>query len=710
MYIANHTIYNGNKIMLFFFCLLDGNDVLLDKAMKKGFVTVEFSKFSISGAPGTGKSSFLRLLYNDEPSDSDKVHNSTNVVAPHPAHIITAIKGDDQKSLWKKVESDDIKEIIVGNIKNNMEILPEVKSHQVGNDVVGSSIKEPVATESYQPLPDTGTKKSNPITTTEDKTKHGVSQHIMKLLDHVQESKELYQSHWIYGIDTGGQAAFIDIAPALLQYNSVNIFTHKLDERLDDKAKFFFSVQGNVIGDSVERQITNLQLLEALFRSLTSVNPLRMPENKNEKENVQKPRCIVLGTYYDKLLMPHYSGELIETKNSILWSKLGELNLKDQAILYCEKENAIIFPVNAIARDKYEKELADEIRCQICKYSLKVPIPIQWFLFKLDLDQKFCQSNIFVVSKSKCQDIGKSLEMKADDVEAALMYYHNLTVFLYFPDILPDVVFLHPQPLFTLLISISFAETIDHFKVHGIEGNRIIIRPSELKDEGCFTRDLLSLSLFNGFSDDFTADNFLHLMTSLHIMAYLHKEEKYFIPSVLPTLPSTNYDSIPSAFKQHVDPLIISWDMKPFPRGIFHALVVNLLCPKNQLAFQLKRPLRSTPRYRNVITLKTNYGDVLLVDGIYWIAIYYSGVSTECFTLRYIIYTGINEVISKFQYMTNVKSVDEYFYCTRPNCPKKASEHFCHLSEDKLKCICQDSSQITDTDESRQLPWFRGEF
>ena len=195
------------------------------------------------------------------------------------------------------------------------------------------------------------------------------------------------------------------------------------------------------------------------------------------------------------------------------------------------------------------------------------------------------------MSKSKCKDIGKSLEKKADNIEAALMYYHDLTVFLYFPDILPDVVFLHPQPLFTFLtdlITISFAEMIDLFKVHGIEGSRFIIKPSvyrELKDEGCFTRDLLSLSLFNGFSDDFTAGNFLHSMTSLLIMVYLHKEEKYFIPSVLPTIPSTNYNSIPPAFKQHVNPLILSWDMKPFPQGIFPALVVNLLCTENQLGF-----------------------------------------------------------------------------------------------------------------------------
>ena len=673
--------------------------------MKKGFVTVEFSKFSISGAPGTGKSSFLRLLYNDEPSNDDNVHNSTNVVAPRPAHVMTAIKGDDDKSLWKKVESDDIKEIIAGNIRNNMEISTEVKSHQVGSDVVGRSIEETEATESHHPLPD-----SNKITTTVDKPKSNVCDQIIKLLDHVQESKELYKAHWIYGIDTGGQAAFIDIAPLLLRYNSVNIFTHKLDEQLDDKAMFFFSVQGNLIGDPVERQITNLQLLEASFRSLTSVTPLSMSESKNEKENDQKPQCIVLGTYYDELLKPGYSGESIETKNSILWSKLEELNLEDQAILYRQKGNAIIFPINAIARGKDEEELADEIRCQICEYSLKAPIPIRWFLFKLDLDQKFCQSNTFVVSKSKCQDIGKKLEMKADDVKAALMYYHNLTVFLYFPDILPDVVFLHPQPLFTILsnlISISFAETNDRLKATNIEGNRIIIRPNvyrELKDEGTFTRDLLSLHLFNGFSDDFTADNFLHLMTNLFILAYLPKEEKYFIPSVLPTMPSINYDSIPLAFKQHVDPLIMSWDMKPFPRGIIPALVVNLLCPENQFVFQLKRPLRTTPCYRNMITLQSNYGDVLLVDGICWIAVYYSDPYKRCSTIRDVVHAGICEVIRKFQYMSNVGNLEEYFYCTI--CSKETTEHFCQLREDKKTLVCCESCTAYVIDKSRQQPWF----
>ena len=53
-------------------------------------------------------------------------------------------------------------------------------------------------------------------TTTDHQTVHRnssfpkpiLSQEIIDLLPHAQKSKELYQSHWIYGVDTGGQPAF----------------------------------------------------------------------------------------------------------------------------------------------------------------------------------------------------------------------------------------------------------------------------------------------------------------------------------------------------------------------------------------------------------------------------------------------------------------------------------------------------------------------
>ena len=72
--------------------------MLLDKAMKEGYVTAKWSKFFVSGAPGTGKSSLLKLLYNEPPPE---YHDSTSVVATHDARkieIIPSTIGDD--SVW----------------------------------------------------------------------------------------------------------------------------------------------------------------------------------------------------------------------------------------------------------------------------------------------------------------------------------------------------------------------------------------------------------------------------------------------------------------------------------------------------------------------------------------------------------------------------------------------------------------------------------
>ena len=182
--------------------------------------------------------------------------------------------------------------------------------------------------------------------------------------------------------------------------------------------------------------------------------------------------------------------------------------------------------------------------------------------------------------------------------------------------------FLHPQPLFDRLsdlISISFDDVVNHLDDEGI-----FLPPrtyEKLKEEGTFKADLLTSPnshLSQGFYPEFSPQDFLKLMTSLFVIASLPEKGQYFLPTVLPTSTSfTQYKSISAPFKQYTDPLILSWDMKPFPQGVFPALVINLLHRKHSPKFQLRRPLRSTPRYRNAITLRTDYGDIPLVNGIY---------------------------------------------------------------------------------------------
>ena len=675
--------------------------------MKEGYVTAKWSKFSVSGAPGTGKSSFLNLLYNEDPPDC---HNSTPVIVAKEARIISATVGDD--SMWNKVDHESLKEIITQGVKHSVQPhKPEVvvKPGSSENKPINQPLEESVdhPTDQQEETSDSNDSKSS-TTAGHDQTvdqnslpKPTIIQEIVDLLACVEKSEELYRSHWIYGVDTGGQAAFIDIAPTLLRYHSVNILTHKLTDKLEDKAKFFYSVEGKLIGEPVEKQITNLQLLEALFRSVLSVDFPELP-NIRIKHVQEQPFYIVLGTFFDKMLD---SCKSLQKKNAIL--SLALEKYREITIMHRRSGNEIIFPVNTIGRGDDEMKMATRIRKKICQYYIEAKIPIRWFLFQLEL-QKSSKSNI--VSLSNCLVIGMTLQMSASDIQAALNYYHDLTIFLYFPKILPNVVFLHPQPLFNKLsdlISISFPGVIDYLEEEGIPIHSYAAY-EVLKDKGTFKEDLLTSPnshLSQGFYPEFTPQDFLKLMTSLFIMASLPEKGKYFLPTVLPTTTTfTEYKSIPAPFKQYTDPLILSWDMKPLPRGVFPALVVNLLHRNHLPKFQLRRPLRSTPRYRNAITLRTDYGDILLVDGIYWMAIYSTDPLKRCCILREAVHSSILKIISNFQCTGNFKNLEEYFFCKI--CSNESPEHFCYLNDDQKTVTCCDNHTTACINESCQLPWF----
>ena len=316
--------------------------------MKEGYVTAKWSKFSVSGAPGTFQSSFLNLLYNEDPPHC---HSSTPVIAAKEPRIISATVGDD--SVCRKIDHESLKAIIAQGVKHS--VRPH-KPKESLEESVDHSTEETSDSDDFESSTIAG---HQTVDQSSSFSKPTVTQEIIKLLPHAQKSEELYQSHWIYGIDTGGQAAFLDIAPILLRYHSVNILTHKLDEKLNDKAKFFFSIMGKQIGEPVEKQITNLQLIESSFRSVFSVH---FPELPNVQiKHVQEPYYIVLGTFLDKMLK---SGESLKTKNAILSTVLEKFS--EAIIMYRTAGNEVIFPVNTTSRNDYEINLAARIRKKIC--------------------------------------------------------------------------------------------------------------------------------------------------------------------------------------------------------------------------------------------------------------------------------------------------------------------------------------------------------
>ena len=133
-------------------------------------------------------------------------------------------------------------------------------------------------------------------------------------------------------------------------------------------------------------------------------------------------------------------------------------------IKHLTAKNEVFFPVDTTARGDREHKMAARTCNIIYNYYIEAQIPIRWFLFQVELNLFHESSKSSIVNKSKCLEIGKSLQMRPKDIEAASMYYHDLTVILYFPKVLPNIVLLHPQPIFDRpsdLISIFCPDAVD---------------------------------------------------------------------------------------------------------------------------------------------------------------------------------------------------------------------------------------------------------
>ena len=642
----------------------------------------------------------MKLLLNLPPPT---LHHSTSVAtAPEIRRVETAslIAGSEStdssftSQFWEEINTPYLKRMIAKAIKIGVPSSP-VDSNTQHVDSNSSSDDDGSQEETQQDLDQvTSVSLSKP---THPPVAQTVNE-IAEIMPTVNESPELFNSHWIYCVDSGGQAAFLDIAPAILRYSPVNILTQKLNEKLEDKPKFFFNFKGQEIGAPVEREITNLQLLESSFRSLASLD---QPDLRkiHIKFSHAAPCLLVLGTFFDKIT--ECVGESLEEKNARLWSTLSQF--RGVYMNYCEAKKEIIFPVNATARGEPEMKIAERIRTIVSQSYIEAEIPARWFLFKLELEdlQKITKS--MVVNKRECFRIGLTLEMDWNDVEASLLYYHDLTIFLYFPAVLPDMVFLHPQPLFNKLselISISFADAVTQLEEMNIvlPGNAHL----QLKAEGIFTRELLD-RLPDGFSLDFTADDFLKLMEDIFVIAPLPEKGKFFLPSVLPT--TSCLDGIRDPFNKSIDCFVFTWDTKPIPQGLFPALVVGLLKRHVTPHFNLHQPSEYEMQYRNAIRLTCigPGGAVLLVDAIYWMEVYYSGPPTKCSTIKDVILEAIKDVVTKFQYKPFLSMPQERFLCSI--CSHLA-DHLCRPDEDKtiLTC-CKDGMSTIDINRARQLPW-----
>ena len=553
------------------------------------------------GPPCVGKTSFKSLLFK---WPAPKFHDST-ALATRPIRAIERVAECDEGKIWVKVTPQDLLKMLSDAIlaiekesaANNLSVL------RLDDDVLIESLEENMALEEYDisinDSPDPAVNADIHLPSLEDQPVHTMldiqdhtnsspqnnettvsaimkkslhqpdtdhySTEMVELLTKRKKSEDLHKATWINILDSGGQPQFADVSRAFVRGNTMNIICTKLTENLSDKPQFSYSLNGKLLSPPSELHMTNLQLIEHFVRSIVA--------SKNAviaKGNKRLPLFMIIGTYYDKIKgFTLKSFESLRSKNNQLLSTLHEF--RDHFLFYKDDPAKLIFPVDNLCRWK-RKKISLYFRQLIMSYQkhigITVPIPVRYYMFEMRLKEEASQEEHGIISLDSCHRIGGNLGMDYRDVVKSIKYLHSMVLFLFFPKVLPNVIFTNPQYLLDMLsalIRFSFVELLEDILPanHCLEGDVQRI----FHEDGVFDSSLLAKLCLPFVASLFSEEKFLKLLQYLRIIAPLSTTEtlkRYFMPVVLPPYQVTEEDT--SLFTRSCDPMIITFETKVVPQ------------------------------------------------------------------------------------------------------------------------------------------------
>ena len=668
------------------------------------------------GAPGSGKTSITDLALGNPPAEE----RHSTLVATSPARAIAgsriAASGEGCEVVWTRTGAEELMQLLAESIVYvNEDMPPATLPSAVDRDPdsrtpptaskvtflkrlmkairpkrflgASSSASSSKHGTTAQSLGDDHVQGSEHSSQKSHRQWSATAKHLLSLLRSATKSNRLYTAHWIYLIDSGGQPQFLEVLPLFICHNSVNAITIRLCEKLSDKPPFEFVIHGKHTCQPRELQLSNQQLIESLFRSLSSVQPQHVQQAKSSPS---EPHFMIIGTFLDKA---GECQETLEEKNQVLFEALAQY--QNVRIDSDPANGKIIFPLNAVCTEGRE-ELASQLRQLIAgrpETRLIMDVPMRWFAFELEVSRTAEEKEHYVLTLHECEAAGKVLEISAGEVVQALIYFTALSMFLYIPECLPDTVLVSLQPVLnklSVIIALTFGETASLLGVLPLPPGALL----QLRNEGIFTMDVLRCFPDGFISGIFTEEHFVRLLSYLLVTApVLHKGlvREYFLPCVLQR--GTLEEDEKSPFLCNAEPWIITWDLKPIPVGLFTALVVSLLNRDKSPRFSL---IRSTQQLRNAIRLSCKDGGggaVLLVDQHYWLEVCYSGAATDCPSIRQAVLAGISLAGQRLHYAASLKVGFPCFLC------RDSSEHIClvHCRDDPqhpLQCTTSGNCHI----------------
>ena len=426
-----------------------------------------------------------------------------------------------------------------------------------------------------------------------------LTQHITKMKGKIYEGKESLlsckqrlKSKWVYFTDSGGQPQYHELLPLFMRRISSALCVIRLPDKLNEIQSVEYFKDGKQIGAAQCSQFTSLDTVKCL------VNTIQSYANQDNP-----PKIILVGTHLDKLEeqsthdtegLAADSRETLEDKDRQLIEIL-EHDFSDQLVYYSEssKEKRLLFTLNTLNPGEHENIAAQSIRRSVEASGTKgIKIPIWWYILELMLQELSKELGRGVLSRAECLEMVHLLGIEEDSFNAALVYFDELNIIKYSPDILPDVVFIDSQiPLDKV------SELVHHSYLLRQPTSSLDAEWRHFRDQGVVSKECLKTFDRHYVPGIFSESHLAQYLKQLLVLAPIPRpewapclkqlqqsdagkaesDETHFVmPTLLPTLSEGDLEKW-RIFSPVAAPLLIKFPKGTRRAGVFCCFIIHLI-------------------------------------------------------------------------------------------------------------------------------------
>ena len=419
---------------------------------------------TLTGLTGSGKTCLLSRLFGKDPPD---LYTSTGIAEKSERGRFLHLLGTTS---FKLLSLKDILEFLAPLIQAGM---TEANVVSLASDLLSMDVPEETASSPPPSLPSLSSKSQSLP------EKSPTSQEMVRLVKEANTSKKEMVLELIHMIDTGGQPEFMERMPCLIHNANLAILVVNLLYDLDEHPPVRFHVKGVAYKREMPSQYSTRQMIKKLAATLQA--------KRSSHKKGSLFQILVVATHRDCV-----KGDLKARIDALNQELRDSLVPTYEDKLITSSTDQIAFVVNLKDPDVDDEKALEMIRSKVSDKAHAlgkvIDIPGSFFMYEQDLLKYAAKKERGVLSLKECLDVGAGLEMEDEVVQAALVFFHRNNTFLYFREVLPNLVFVRPQvPLDFVNAVILFS-----YKVRDGEIGGLTFKTVESLKKGIITEEILS--------------------------------------------------------------------------------------------------------------------------------------------------------------------------------------------------------------------------